>query len=500
MNYNNSDNPTKKPTVSIIVPIRDAFDDARKCLDSIRKHCSEAELIVIDDGSKDKASQLFDDPKTWPKLCIRNEISKGWCAAINQGLKVATGDYIVLCNSDVIFRPDFIDKMLYHFTFEDIALFESGDYIPKIGILSPLTNSASSEKQQILSEEYISTIPEVDILKEPYLMFFCVMIDRRLYDEIGGLDERFGLGGQDDADYCIRARKAGWDIGIARDVFVWHSGSASFRELFGNDAPTSKIYAQSRKRILSDKYSSDMSTARRHKPPRIFIAVPNRGTNVSPLTMTLIQWVASGKYDIHLSMPEGLFPLDNARNTVVKEFLELDYDYLFWIDDDIIPPLYTIDQLLAADKDIIGAVGFSHRKDNGMWFPYPVTLRYNEDKQYILYYSDKPIDWVNATGGACILFKRQVYEQLERPYEFKYHRDGTLSLTCDFHVFQKAEALGYKVWIDFRIHCGHRKTVDLKDVQDLVANLKKEKDIYKRELEKLKDSISLVKDTVDIGV
>jgi intein/homing endonuclease len=103
------------------------------------------------------------------------------------------------------------------------------------------------------------------------------------------------------------------------------------------------------------------------------------------------------------------------------------------VDDDILPPMNGLEKFLQADKDIIGACAFAMKYENGVGFPYPVTLRYNEEKKYIVYYG-QGIEECDATGGAFVMFKRKVYEAIERPYEFQYYRNGTLALTCDFDV------------------------------------------------------------------
>ena len=150
------------------------------------------------------------------------------------------------------------------------------------------------------------------------------------------------------------------------------------------------------------------------------------------------------------------------------------YDYLLWIDDDIIPPPDTLERFLKADKDMIGAVAFAMKYENGGGFPYPVTLRYNEDKKYIVYYG-QGMEECDATGGACVMFKRKVYEAIERPYEFQYYRDGTLALTCDFDVFQKAQKLGFKLFIDFNLICDHVRSASLMAIQNTLAREQTEK-------------------------
>lgn len=205
---------------------------------------------------------------------------------------------------------------------------------------------------------------------------------------------------------------------------------------------------------------------------KIYIAIPNRGNIVTELVMNLIQWTHNPKYDIKISAPSGLFPLDNARNIIVKDFLETDYEYLWWIDDDIVPIVETLDRLIKADVDAIGATCFSMKSDNGSYFPYPVTLRFNDEKRYEVYYGSS-IEEVDAIGGACVLVKREVYETIERPYEFLYHRDGTLALTCDFYIWQKVKEAGFKLWVDFGVTCDHVRTCSIKGVNDLMVNLSK---------------------------
>jgi GT2 family glycosyltransferase len=52
---------------------------------------------------------------------------------------------------------------------------------------------------------------------------------RAVYQKIGGLDERFGLGFFDDDDLAERARRAGFDLAAAEDLFVQHFGSRTFQ-------------------------------------------------------------------------------------------------------------------------------------------------------------------------------------------------------------------------------------------------------------------------------
>lgn len=430
--------------LSIIIPIKDNLELTRVCIDSLEEYTKDYELILIDDGSidPDMNCYLFTKAGTNCKI-IRNDISLGYTVSANLGIRAAKGDYIVIANNDVVFTPNWAEKMIKHF-----------DNDAKLGVVGPTTNKV----QGFQSVDYNKT--GTNFQYSDALTFFCVMLRRSIVNSIGLLDERFSPGGQEDTDYCRRAWVSDWHVGIARDTFIYHYGSATFRNEFNHNIQKSIEYADSRIKLYEDKHVK-----------KVFIGIPNRGTIDVGLRRVLSIWEKNPQYKIAIYDPEGVFPLDNARNTIVKEFLELDYDYLLWIDDDIVPPVDALDKLLAADKDVIGAACFSMKADNGEYFPYPVTLRYNDEKRYTVYYG-VGVEEVDATGGACILVKRNVYEKLERPYEFVYHKDGTLALTCDFRIWQKWQELGGKLYIDFSILCDHKKKCSIKGIQDLLSKRK----------------------------
>ncbi len=57
---------------------------------------------------------------------------------------------------------------------------------------------------------------------------FCLLMKRAVYESLGGLDEQFGLGLFDDDDLAERARRDGFELAVAHDLFVHHFGSRTF--------------------------------------------------------------------------------------------------------------------------------------------------------------------------------------------------------------------------------------------------------------------------------
>jgi O-antigen biosynthesis protein len=66
---------------------------------------------------------------------------------------------------------------------------------------------------------------------------FCLLMKRAVYEAIGGLDEQFGLGFFDD-DLAERARRAGFELAVAHDLFVHHFAGRTFQ---GNGIDTERL-------------------------------------------------------------------------------------------------------------------------------------------------------------------------------------------------------------------------------------------------------------------
>jgi GT2 family glycosyltransferase/Flp pilus assembly protein TadD len=165
---------------------------------------------------------------------INNNINAGFPKAVNQGISISKGEYIVLLNNDAVVTSGWLDRM--------ISVAESDN---TYGMVGPISNSVSwnqidkEAKYDSLEDmkRYASSIKEKNrnqIEEFPRIAFLCVLIKQEVIQKIGGLDERFTPGNYEDDDYCLRAQIAGFKTVIAKDVFVHHFGSKSFTQE-GND-------------------------------------------------------------------------------------------------------------------------------------------------------------------------------------------------------------------------------------------------------------------------
>ena len=126
-----------------------------------------------------------------------------------------------------------------------------------IGLVGPMSNFAAPP--QLVEDVTYRDIAEMQVFARrwrdvhrkqwftvPKLSGFCLLMKRAVYEKIGGLDERFGLGLFDDDDLAERARRAGFELAVAHDLFVHHFGSRTFQ---GNGIDIGKLLDENARRF-----------------------------------------------------------------------------------------------------------------------------------------------------------------------------------------------------------------------------------------------------------
>ena len=101
---------------SVIIPCWNQLEFTRQCIRALKTHTRPPwELIVIDNGSTDHTGTYLagvQDGSTAPVTVITNTTNRGFPAAINQGLKVARGEYLVLLNNDVVVTDSWLEQLV----------------------------------------------------------------------------------------------------------------------------------------------------------------------------------------------------------------------------------------------------------------------------------------------------------------------------------------------------------------------------------------------------
>jgi GT2 family glycosyltransferase len=198
--------------VSIIIVTFNACEYVRRCLDSIRARTRAAhEIIVIDNASRAETRDYLRS-ETGIRLTLNDE-NVLWCAACNQGMKLTDpgAEFFLLLNPDVeALRDDWIDIML--------RVMQSAD---NVGMVGPV-------------HRYSGIGPVWGSLDG-----HCILLRRKLVEEIGPFDcERFPMSGAP-SHYAIRAYRAGWIYKVLHrdDQILVHHGDKSREDADGPAPP-----------------------------------------------------------------------------------------------------------------------------------------------------------------------------------------------------------------------------------------------------------------------
>ena len=152
------------------------------------------------------------------------------------------------------------------------------------------------------------------------------------------------------------------------------------------------------------------------------------------------------------------YSIDASRNLIVEHALEIGYDYIMWIDSDMILPKNTLTTLMSHDKDIVSGV-YAYKligAENA------VTKRFKDKAKDI--YEDIPLKEiteskrlieVDGVGFGCVLTKVDVFRHIKKPW-FRY----TPNMGEDIYFCRKAQKAGYQVYLDTSILCGHVGSVN----------------------------------------
>jgi len=276
--------------VSIVILCCGQVDVTRLCLESLRAcTASPYELILVDNGLADGTFEYlsaFARQGRGPAqlVLIRNAENQGFAAGVNQALAHARGEYVVLLNNDTVLTPGWLEGLL--------AVGRREDCRPA-GMVGPVSNEVPDPQR--VEPGYgrdLAGLPafaaarraahQGKVLAVERLSGFCLLIPRRVLEQVGGLDERFGLGFFEDDDLGVRVRRAGYRLLVALDTYVHHWGSATVRGL-GLDA--GRLLRENLERFR-EKWGADLAGRYRapEAPPPSEAAAPERA---GPVTVSL---------------------------------------------------------------------------------------------------------------------------------------------------------------------------------------------------------------------
>ena len=263
------------PLVSVVVVTYNNLEMNRQCLESLfgQTGWPNIEVFVVDNASSDGTREyLLEAERLYPDLRVMiNESNIGFAAANNLALRRARGEFLVLLNNDTVVARGWLSALLRHLSAR-----------PDIGMIGPVTNAIGNEARVEVGYDRVEDMSawataytrahEDELFEIPMLAMFCVAMRRQVFEKVGPLDERFGIGMFEDDDYAVRMKKAGYRIICTRDSFVHHWMKASFRKM--PDGEYRDLFERNR-RLFEEKWETPW--------------VPHRGPGASDAPLLLRQ-------------------------------------------------------------------------------------------------------------------------------------------------------------------------------------------------------------------
>lgn len=192
---------------SIVIPTYNHCEKYLKpCVESVLKYTDmdNARLVISANGCTDGTKDYIKE------LCQRLELKNfgyawsdeplGFAKAVNEGLGGAVGDKIVLLNNDTVLLEQPKNNWLERLDGHDIS-----------GVR-------------------VNYSPET---KQKFAVFFCVMIDRKVFQKVGLLNEEYGTGGGEDIEFCAKAQEMGFELhdeGWMGNFPIYHVGEGTVHD------------------------------------------------------------------------------------------------------------------------------------------------------------------------------------------------------------------------------------------------------------------------------
>jgi len=234
-----------RPPLSIVIPTHGTRDLVLRCLESLAAApVAGQEVIVVDDASRDGTAEAV--AQSHPEVTVlRNEEPLRFTRSANLGLARAGGEILLLLNSDTEVAPGGLAGLAGVFAGE-----------PRLGIAGALLHYPDGSPQWSGGREpsaawffalssglpaLLARLPVYRRLKPldapapaqvDWVTGAAMAFRRSVWEAVGPLDEGFRFYAQD-LDFCLRARRAGWEVAVRPELRVLHHHGATIGQAPG---------------------------------------------------------------------------------------------------------------------------------------------------------------------------------------------------------------------------------------------------------------------------
>ncbi len=260
------------PLVSVIIPNRDSYPLIRQVLAGLLTNTSypNIEIIVIDNGSEDQRVLALYDEYENSGVTFTARVEKepfNFSRAVNHGIALAKGRYVLLLNNDVeIIEPSWLKEMVCCFDYPGVGVVGAKllypdrriqhagvivgfGAVPNIGTLvghwyAEANEDCAGPMGRLLVRQSLSAVTGA-----------CMLISRECLDRTGEFDEDIFPIAYNDIDFCLRAGEQGYRIVWTPFATLIHHESASRGS---DETPQNIVRFRRAQRDLHDRYRTDV--------------------------------------------------------------------------------------------------------------------------------------------------------------------------------------------------------------------------------------------------
>jgi GT2 family glycosyltransferase len=217
------------PRCSIIIPVYNNAALTRRCLDALLGTAAQAsfEVVVVDDASTDATRRLLAGYGGRIRT-VRQQANKGFSAACNAGAAVASGEYLVFLNSDVLPEADWLDALVrYAESHPRAAAVGSKLLFPDGTIQHAGVVVCHDLHPRHLYAGFPADHPAVNKSRRFQIVTAAsILLRRGPFEEAGGFDVAF-RNGFEDADLCLRLDERGHEVHYCHESVGHHLEAVS---------------------------------------------------------------------------------------------------------------------------------------------------------------------------------------------------------------------------------------------------------------------------------
>jgi len=208
------------PLVSILIPTRDGYDILYKCIESIldKTTYENYEILILDNETTcDKTLNYFEELERKNNIKVLNYPYPFNYSAINNfGVKYAKGEILALVNNDIeVISPNWLTEMVSHAILPDVGavgamLYYSNGTIQHAGVILGIGGVAGHSHKYFQRGAY-GYFSRLQIVQNySAVTGACLVVEKRLYEEVGGLNEVDLKVAFNDVDFCLKLLEKGY--------------------------------------------------------------------------------------------------------------------------------------------------------------------------------------------------------------------------------------------------------------------------------------------------